>query len=554
MRVVRLVAAVLTVLGVVCGARAADLATVVPDDAFFYAEIRDPRGVWTAFERSAAWDAVRSLPGGEFRFRAAAGALQQMLLAKLGIRWGEFVDRHVERAAVVLLDVPVGSDVEPCVLLDCAERKADLESLLRDTVEPTLRASTPGTGFDDVVHQGVAVRLVNLPKRTVGYAFLDGRLALGPYAAVKDLISRRARRPLAASVAFAKARHKLAPPRGLLVYVNVQRLLERLRPQLAGDPSVARGLDDLGLSGVQFALAASAFEGRRVRDTLYLHTGGQRVGLLRLLAALSPGPSRAGEVLPNGTPGFLAVTFRDGPELWDAILDYMAEGGEVERIARLDANQETLRLRLGIDFHRDFVRALGGEIFLAADSDLLANDASTGQRFEMGALPFILGFRVADREALEVTLHRLIMSQPAMGQGVQRTTAEHRGVEVNSLSLPGQALRPAYAFVGEYLLVAKSAGVLRQCIDAREHNETLGTARDADTSANQNVVIHLDLARFVAALGRSKSGPRDLASHLGAVCARVTGAPEGLALTIRSPLGLLGTAAYLQAIRAVPGV
>ncbi len=553
MRVVRLVAAVLTVLGVVCGVRAADLATVVPDDAFLYAEIRDPRGVWAEFERSAAWDAVGSLPGGEFRFRAAAGALQQMLLAKLGIRWGEFVDRHVGRAALVLLDVPVGLDVEACVLLDCAERKVAIESLLRDTVEPTLRASTPGTGFDDVVHEGVSVRLINLPKRTVGYAFLDGQLALGPYAAVKALISRRARRPLAASVPFARARHALAGSRGLLVYVNVQRLLERFRPQLAGDPSVARGLDDLGLSGVQFALAASAFEGRRVRDTLYLHTGGQRVGLLRFLAVLSPGPSRAGQVLPRGTVGFAAVTFKDGPELWDALLEYMAEGGEVERIARLDANQETLRLRLGIDFHRDFVRALGGEVFLAANPDRLANGASTGQRFDTRAFPFILGFRVADREALGVTLHRLIMSQPAMGHGVQRTTAEHRGVEVNSLSLPGQSLRPAYAFVGEYLLVAKSADIVRRCIDAHESKQSLAAVQDADESASQNVVIHLDLARFVAGLCGSKAGPRDLASHLGAVRATVTGAPEGLTLTMHSPLGLLGAAAYLQAIRAVLG-
>jgi hypothetical protein len=477
-----------------------------------------------------------------------------MLLAKLGIRWGEFVDRYVGRAAVVLLDVPLGPDVEPCVLLDSAKHKGDLEALLRDTVEPTLRASTPATGFDEVVQQGVRVRLVNLSDRTIAYAFLDAQFVVGEYGSVKALIGARARRPLAANAAFAEARHKLAPPRGLLVYVNVQRLFDRFRAQLAGDPSVARGLDDLGLSGVQFALAASAFEGRHLRETVYLHTGGQRLGLLRLLASLSPGTSRAGEVLPQGTVGVLAVTFKDGPELWDAILEYMAEGGEIERIARLDANQETLRLRLGIDFHRDFVRALGGEVFLAANPHLFAHGASAGQRFEGGAFPSILGFRVADREALEVTLHRLIMSQPAMGQGVQRTTAQHRGVRVNSLSVPGRSLRPAYAFVGEYLLVAKSADILRQCIDANVSKQSLAAAQDEGPSARQNAVVYVDLARLAAGLGGSEPGVRvrGLAPHLGAARAIVTGDTEGLTLTVRSPLGLLGTAAFLQAIRVVP--
>ena len=70
-------ACVVLCLGLGRVADAADLASVVSEDAFLFAEITNPKGMWADFQHSGLRDMIRAAPNGELQFRFVAGFIQQ---------------------------------------------------------------------------------------------------------------------------------------------------------------------------------------------------------------------------------------------------------------------------------------------------------------------------------------------------------------------------------------------------------------------------------------------------------------------------------------------
>jgi len=559
---------------------AADLAAIVSEDTALYVELSDPKGIWGDFEQSGLLDMVRAQPNGELQVRFVAGVVHQVALNALGIRLGEFAGKHAQRFALVLPDLPGAAEPAPCVLLDASTAKDQLARLLTQTIEPAIRARNPGITFADARHGDVRLRLLSPAQRQpaaraaqgqlpvdVAYAFVGDILAVGTQAGVKKLLDGRLLRPLAANDTFLAVRRKLAVPKGIVAYVNLRRLLADLRPQLDANPELARQLDDLGLTTVQWLAWATAFDGRGIRDRVYLHTGERKVGLLRLVSSLSQGASTAALVLPKQCPIVAALTFKDGPELWQAILRYLEEGGKVDHLARLDGNRQTVLLRMGINFDEDFVGALGGEIVLAANPDTATAHAAKRRMPPRGDLPYIIGLRIAKADAMKTTVHRFMASQPVIGGGVERTVATHRGIEVSSLTLPGRPMRPAYAFVGHYLLIARTGDIIRQCIDAQaDPQQALAGLPRFKTflkrmPARYNGMLFADLETLLVAATTRGAGvpagapPRPivaLASQLRGVYAAMTAESDGLTLETYTRPGLAGIIAATVAALSSP--
>jgi len=550
-------------------APAADLASVVSEETFLFVEVTDPTGVWADFEQSGLRDMVRGMPNGELQFRLGLGLIHQLALQQLGIRVGEFFGTYAQRFALVLPQVPGGLETLPCLLFDVTGKKEAMEGLLRNTVERTLRASNPNATFGDDLHQDVAIRMLSVGGQDAAYAFLGDILVAGPQAAVRQVIDRRALRPLSASKTFATVREKLAVKKGLVAYLNLQALLRDFRPQLDANPELARKLDDLGLTTAKWAAWSAAFDGRGVRDRVYLYAGERQVGLLRLLTSLSPGASAAAAVLPDDCPVLAALTFKDGKELWQAMLRYLEEGGQVEHLARLDEGRQQIMLRMGIHFDQDFVGALGGEVFFAANPDTLTEFAAKGKLPGRSDFPYIIGLRVADRPAMQATVHRAIGSQPVVGQGVDRKVEKHRNTEISVLTIPGTEARPAYAFVGDYLLVAKSAALVRRCIDAAAGEKPLSALRQYQVfpkkmPATYNAMAYADVeAILVAVLTAGKGVPEQppipndvaVASQLRRTYAVLAAEPEGILLETYTRPGLAGILAAVftsQTVQTAP--
>ena len=540
-----------------------DLARVVPEAAFLFVELTDPKGLWADFEQSGLRQMLRVVPALDNQLKGVTMMVPQIVPQVLGAPWDELVAKYVTRAGLVLLDVPgqgAQGEEAPCFLLDASTTQAALDTLLRDKAGAFLAAKNPGFAFTEEVHRKTTIRIAKVTPQGVAYAFVDGVLVLGNTASVRKLIDARAQRPLGANDTFQKVRQRLAAPKGVTAYLNIKRVLTDLKPQLDANPEAARKLDDLGVTSLQWVAVSSAFDGRGICDKAFLYTGPKKVGLVRLLSSLTTGSSSAAAVLPKECPIFVALTFRDGMELWAAILKFLEEGGHVEHLARFDEGRKTVQLQFGINFDEDFVGSLGGEIFLAASPEFIPEYAAKQRMPSFADFPFILGARVARPEALKTTIHRFFGAQPIVGAGVERLTETYRDTEVNVLKLPGSETRPAYAFVGDCVLFAKSKQAIQKCIDAKASGENLSAAPRfpvllRSMPPKHTALAYVDLESILlAAATRGVRPPDDapppnpgvaLMRELRSVYAAMVNEEDGIRVQIYSRPGLLGILALV---------
>jgi len=441
-----LVKSVAVVLALASVGLGADLASVVPEDAFLYLEVNDAPGLWSDFQVSGLRDIVRAVPQAEFGLGLANMFVRQQVFQQFGITWNDFSGKFLRHFALVVTEVGGQEPPEPIVLLDVAGGRAELERLIKKNIEPGLMARRKDLQFADERVGDVALRLLKAQDRSIAYGFLGDVLVVGTRGWVHKLIDARVRPPLAGNATFKAVRERLAVPKGISAYLNFGKLLADHAEQLKANPELAANLDRAGISTIEWIAASSAFDGRGVRDKLFIHTGERKVGLLSLIGSLTPGAS---------------------------LLRFMEETANVEGLMRLDEGRQQILMYFGIRFDEEVVEALGGEIFLAADPSLVPEFIEKKRELGRDDRPFILGLRVAKPDLLKTTIHKFITSQPMLGQGVMRNIEDYKGHEINVLSLPARANRPAYAFVGDYLLIARSAEVIRKCIDAKLGGESL---------------------------------------------------------------------------------
>ena len=558
-------------------ARGGDLATAVPEDALFYAEVNDPKGIWADFEQSGLRDIFRAVPQAEMQLGVVSLIVQGAVQQRLGLAWDDTVAKFGSRLGLVVAEGGGAARV-PVVLLDASETKAELKKLLTGVVEPALTKAPPGKGVPaiaDEMYGDVALRVIKGPGPGVAYAFIGDAFAVAEPAALKKLIDARARRPLSTNEAFQKVRKAIASPKGVVAYLNLGQVLTEHRPVLNGAPDLRRLFDAVGLTTVQWVAVGSAFDGRGVRDKVHLYCGEKKLGLIRLLGKLTPGTSTAAQVLPKECPLLVSLNFKDGPELWQALVKFIEEAGQGEGLARLDEGKQNLKLQLGINLDDDFVGALGGEVFLAASPDFVPEVAAKRRLPETKDFPFLLGARVAKPDAIKTTIHRLMAGQPGVAPAVERKTEAYQGVDIHTLVLPDAPNQPAYAFVGEFFLVARNAAILRQCVDAQKDPTKALAASPrfrnvADAmSLKHHGIVYADIQSILEALITEGKEPaagqpvRPMVQILGALagqlrgaCATLSADENGVTLEAYTRSGLLpvlGVVTFIAERRAAAG-
>ncbi len=553
--------------------RGADLATVVPEDALLYAELNDPKGIWADFEQSGLRDIVRSLPQVEVQLGVVSAIVKGVAQQRLGLPWDEFWTKFAPRIAVVFAEGG-GAGRPPVFLLDASETKADLAKLLKGTVEPALTTAQPNqppVTLADETHGDVTLRVIKGAGGGLAYAFIGDTFAVAEPPALKKLIDARARRPLSANPAFQKVRKALNVPKGIVAYLNLAQVFAEHKAVFDGNPDAKKLLDAVGLSTVQWVALSSAFDGRGVRDRLHLYTGEKKLGLMRLLGKLTPGTSAVAQVLPKECPLLVSLNFKDGPELWQAIVKFLEEGGQAEGLAKIDEAKQNVQLQLGINFDDDFVAALGGEVFLAANPDFTAEFAAKRRLPETKDFAFLLGARVAKPEAIKTTIHRLVAGQPGVAPAVERKTETYQGVEINTLVIPDGPNQPAYAFVGEFFIAAKSAAIIRQCVDAKTGGQGLAAGQRFHNvtdvmPAKHHAIVYADIESLLTALITQGKEPAvgepvrpmvqilgGLAGQLRGACATLSADQDGVTLESYTRSGLLplvGVALFIVERRA----
>ena len=554
-----------TLLAMAAFANGADLASVVPEDAVIYLEVRDAPGLWSDFQASGLRDIVRAVPQAEFGLNMATAFVQQQTFHRLGVAWKTFAEKFLRHVGVVITEVGGPQQPSPVVLLEAAGRRAELAELLKNTIEPKLMMQQNDLAVADEKVGDVALRVLKAKERSIAYGFLGDILAVGEPDPVRKLIDARERPLLANNASFKAVRERLATPKGIALYVNLGKIIADHAEQLKANPELAANLDRAGLSAIKWVAASSAFDGRGVRDKLFLYTGEKKVGLLSLLGGLTPGQSQAASLLPPECPLLLSLNFKDGQELWGSLLRFMEETADIEGLMRLDEGRQRIHMYFGIRFDEEVVGALGGEVFLAADPTLVSDFIEKGREIQRGEAPFILGLRVAKPELLKTTIHKFVTSQPLLGQGVERAVENYRGHEIKILTVPARANKPAYAFVGDYLLVARTADVIRKCIDAKLGQNNLASRPRyrvvaSKVPAKHNALLFADLQTLALAATTKGKPPEEgkpvpievtLAGQLRGACATITSHKDGVMVEIYSRPGALPLVAALRAATRV---
>jgi hypothetical protein len=172
---------------------------------------------------------------------------------------------------------------------------------------------------------------------------------------------------------------------------------------------------------------------------------------------------------------------------------------------------------------------------------------------------------VAKPETLKVAIHRFIMSQPILGQGVQRKTETYRGTELHTITVPGrEAGLRAYAFVGDYLVLGTEADLLKKCIDAQVAGDTLATVAryqvfHKNMPAQYLGMFYMDLQGFAVAGAEARRPPGapdqgdpflPLLRELRGIHFAATKHPAGLQVEAYTRAGVMGLAPFLFWARA----
>jgi hypothetical protein len=141
-----------------------------------------------------------------------------------------------------------------------------------------------------------------------------------------------------------------------------------------------------------------------------------------------------------------------------------------------------------------------------------------------------------------------------MAQGIDRKVELYQDIEISTLTLPGRPVKPAYAFVGDYLVLAKSDALIRQCIDAKTTEQGLATAPRYRVVAEKvpsqhSAALFIDIQGLLVAMatgGRALPEGRPprpevlVAQQLRGVRATMAAEKDGVILEAYSRPGLVG--------------
>jgi hypothetical protein len=543
------------------GARPESLAARLPARAVALLQAEDLPALGRAFEGSALAAAMQKSQVLRY-LRTVAGAgwdFGAVLLTGLPAEEArDVLDGRVGLALLELKPPAAMREQPPMVLLieagdpkrlhEILESQLDLFGLLQKELRVEQREQ-----------QGATVVEVTPPNgKPFAYTFQDGVLVLGGTSVMRTYLeSVTADGPrLASDAAFqAVAKQLPLPNGGLRAYLNVEAVMQQAA--LAARPEALRRLKAMGLGDAKGAGAAIDFVEGQVRDRIYLHTGAPASGMMRFLTDGQPiAPTAAQFVPPSYTVvGTMALT---DVGLWDrmhqALVDFRGEAAA----NNMQAGANMVLQNFGIQIKEGFFDTFTDELFFALDLSKLGSFAGVGREPAPQEIPFIFGARLKDANALLDTFNRIAANERLFEQGIERTIAKHREVDVATFAIPGNAeVQPTYAVVDDVLLFSIRRDSVVKAIDAYKTKESLGTTllgKEGDAfPAKCHGRMDLADAQFLGSLVEmiQVEAPDDIRPYLPEMTEIVKGLSgyhgvlrrekQGYSLTAVSDLGTVGT-------------
>jgi prepilin-type processing-associated H-X9-DG protein len=410
---VYLLAFSLFVPAVTLGAESLELASRIPGDAVAAVFIKDLPGM----VRGKAW----------------MSSLSQVFVGEV---------------AFALLDVPDGQEMPPCLLTGKVDAEK-FQSFLDVRLQPILRRNLGDISF--TTSDGIRQIVVN-GSPVAFYTVKDAVLSLSLSKEVVVGLSSGAipaEKSLQGNPLFAKVISRTPPRSRLLSFVNQKRIFEALADQMPDEARFA--LKGLGLLDIEAWGGSTTIVDDTDRGSLTFISSGELGGFLTL-ARHPVEAAVTAQFIPDDYSLYARLHFSSALDVWEQIqkpLGDLTEGKAREKNAEFE---ETFRAETGLDFRKDLLGSLGGEIAVAA------------------AVPETL--RIPDAVLLvEVTNPKKIQDLLAKMVPTEATGADYKGVSIGSIPLP--MLEAAYAFLDGCLIVATDVSVLKAVIDAKKEGMSL---------------------------------------------------------------------------------
>ena len=312
--------------------------------------------------------------------------------------------------------------------------------------------------------QNVTV-LQNAQGKTLFYAVLDEMLLLAT--SEKDLRGALGgagggKPSLASSPTYQRMQSRFGSGGADVIgYLNVGRLLDEA---VAQAPEAARAaIDASGLRAIQSGGMGIAFDGPAVRSMGYLDVPGERRGLLSLLT-MQPVDSSLLNLVPREAV-FCSLSRVDIPKIWEVVESIAQASGE-KGYAQFQQGVAMAEAQLLMNIKDDLFGPFGDR------QVVFVLPPQPGAMMGLGPVAFLIGVR--DSAKISTNLDQLVNTVVAL-VGVQApqfqielTTIDHKGRQIQSLSLPSMPtvpVSPSYCVTDEYLIFGLTAEAVKMAID-----------------------------------------------------------------------------------------
>jgi len=534
---------------------------LVPADTVGLVQVTNLAALGAAFDQSALADAIKASTlltylktvagaGAEFAAVALTGQPAAELRACLG-----------QNAGIALLSFKDAADAKqraPIVVLIESTDAKKLESILTGQIQ-LFSLLNKEIAIAERQQGGATVRELASPKGDrLAYCALAGFLVLGTPGGVNALLDDVAAKkpPLATDPTYQAVRQQLAAASGISAYVNIRSIFEKTNIQ--ENPAELVKLRGIGIADAQALGLAIDFQGRQIRERLYLYTAGKSTGVLKLLTQGPPvSPSAAQFIPPNYT--FYASMGLSEVGLWDRIRMLIEDTAGPAAFGMIDQAARDIQAKIGIQIKEGIVDAIGEELFLAADLTQLPAFQGTGRQPKPEEIPFIFGAKLSNKAALKDTLDRVAANEALWEKGVERTTAKLADTDVFTFRIPMAAeIKPSYAFADNQVLLSIRPEAVRTALEAGKSKKNLAAAAfvqqgAATLPATSHVRIEVNDAQLLSTLlALIRKDIPESAQKLLADADKIIGGlhgyhvalrrePQGFSLVTLSDLGSFGT-------------
>jgi ferric-dicitrate binding protein FerR (iron transport regulator) len=282
---------------------------------------------------------------------------------------------------------------------------------------------------------------------------------------------------------------------GLVVAANLERLIEKTRPELmkgAGAAQRESALKQLGILNLKyFVLDQTKTEGKTHTQATVSFNEAQR-GIPSWLAA--PGPMGSLEYISPDANVVAGFVVKDPVKLVDDLL------GVIETVSPdLRKNLDRQQADHGLDIRRDIAAPLGGEFAFAIDGPILPTPS------------WKMVFEVNDSAHLQQTLERVVgevnNEAAKFGKtGLVWDRADISGRTYYTLRSADFGVEVNYTYVNGYVVMGPSRAMVERSVRAQEQGYTLlrssrfTAGLPADGNANFSALFYHNLAPLVQPL------------------------------------------------------